>query len=70
VVLFDTEELLGIASIETSASLVMHAKALSVNRSYALTTANYEPVLMAGALRGGNTTKSLATVTWNEMPPR
>ena len=48
----------------------MHAKALSVNRSYALTTANYEPVLMAGALRGGNTTKSLATVTWNEMPPR
>jgi 2-polyprenyl-6-methoxyphenol hydroxylase-like FAD-dependent oxidoreductase len=48
----------------------MHAEALSVNRWYALTTANYEPVLMEGALRGGNTTKSLATVTWNEMPPR
>ena len=53
-----------------SAGLHTRAKALSVNLSYPVATANYDPVLMAGAFLGGSIAMALATVAWNERPPR
>jgi uncharacterized protein with ACT and thioredoxin-like domain len=48
----------------------MNAKALSVNRCYAVATLSYDPVVLAGAFLGGSITRALATVAWNESHPR
>ena len=53
-----------------SAGLDMRAKALSVNLSYPVANANYNPVLMAEAFLGGSIARGSATVAWNERPPR
>ena len=66
----DAEELQGISATDVSAGLHMKAKALSVNLSYPVATANYDPVNMAGTFLGGSVTRGLATVAWNERPPR
>jgi hypothetical protein len=60
----------GISATDVSAGLHTRAKALSVNLSYPVATANYDPVLMAGAFLGGSIAMALATVAWNERPPR
>ena len=54
---------------DASAELDMKAGALSVNLSYPVATANYDPVLMAGTFLGGSIARGLATVAWNERPP-
>jgi hypothetical protein len=48
----------------------MTTGALSVNLSYAVATANYGPGRLAGALLGAGAAMGLATVAWNERPPR
>jgi hypothetical protein len=48
----------------------MRAKALSVNLSYPVATANYGPTEMAGSVFGDSIARGLATVAWNERPPR
>jgi hypothetical protein len=69
-VIYDAERLEGISTTDASAGLDMRAKALSVNLSYPVATANYDPVQMAGAFLGGSIARGLATVEWNERPPR
>ena len=68
-VIYDAEGLEGISTTEASAGLDMRAQALSVNLSYPVATANYDPVLMAGTFLGGSIARGLATVAWNERPP-
>jgi hypothetical protein len=70
VAMFDAESLEGICAAVATASVSMNAKALSVNLSYPVATANYDPVLMAGTFLGGSIAGGLATVVWNESPPR
>ena len=70
VLIYDAEELQGICATHASAGLHMRAKALAVNLSYPAATANYGPVKMAGAIIGAGAAKGLATVAWNERPPR
>ena len=70
VLIYDAEELQGISATDASAGLHMRAKALSVNLSYPVATANYHPVKMAGAIVGAGAARGLATVAWNERPPR
>ena len=70
VVIYDSEELDGMSSTDASACLDMRAQALSVNLSYPVATLNYDPVVMAGAFFGSSIAKGLATVAWNERPPR
>jgi hypothetical protein len=48
----------------------MRVGALSISLSHLVATANYDPVLMAGALVGAAAARGLATVAWNERPPR
>jgi hypothetical protein len=48
----------------------MRVHALSVNLSYPVATANYDPVQMVGTFLGGSIARGLATVAWNERPPR
>ena len=48
----------------------MGAQALSVNLSYPVATANYDPGKMAGTVFGASIAMGLATVAWNERPPR
>jgi uncharacterized membrane protein YccC len=55
---------------DASASLDMRAHALSVNLSYPVAIANYDPVKMAGTFVGASIAMGLATVAWNERPPR
>jgi hypothetical protein len=68
--IYDAEGLEGISTTDASASLDMRAHALSVNLSYPVATANYDPVKMAGTLVGASSAMGLATVAWNERPPR
>jgi hypothetical protein len=65
-----TEGFQGISDTEASAELKMTTQALSVNLSYAVATANYGPGRLAGALLGAGAAMGLATVAWNERPPR
>jgi hypothetical protein len=65
-----TEGLQGISDTEASAELKMTTGALSVNLSYAVATANYGLGRLAGALLGAGAAMGLATVAWNERPPR
>jgi hypothetical protein len=65
-----TEGFQGISDTEASAELKMTTQALSVNLSYAVATANYGPGRLAGALIGAGAAMGLATVAWNERPPR
>ena len=67
---YDSEELRGISATDVSAGVHMRAGALSVNLSYPVATASYDPVLMAGVIVGAGAARGLATVTWNERPPR
>jgi hypothetical protein len=60
----------GVSDTEASAELKMTTPALSVNLSYAVATANYGPGRIAGALLGAGAAMGLATVAWNERPPR
>jgi hypothetical protein len=60
----------GVSDTEASAELRMTTPALSVNLSYAVATANYGPGRLAGALLGAGAAMGLATVAWNERPPR
>jgi hypothetical protein len=60
----------GVSDTEASAELKMTTGALSVNLSYAVATANYGPGRLAGALLGAGAAMGLATVAWNERPPR
>jgi hypothetical protein len=60
----------GVSDTEASAELKMTTQALSVNLSYAVATANYGPGRLAGALFGAGAAMGLATVAWNERPPR
>ena len=50
--------------------LKMTTDALSVNLSCGVATANYGPGRPAGALIGAGAAMGLATVAWNERPPR
>ena len=70
VVIYDAEGLQGISATDASACLGMKVGALSVNRTYLVATANYDPALIAGALVGAGTARGLAMVAWNERPPR
>jgi hypothetical protein len=70
VLIYDAEALQGISATDASAGLHMRAKALSVNLSYPVAIANYHPVKMAGAFVGAGAARGLATVAWNERPPR
>jgi hypothetical protein len=70
VVIYDAEEFDGLSSTGATANLDMRAHALSVNLSYPVATANYDPVLLAGAIRCAGAARALATVAWNERPPR
>ena len=70
VLIFDLEGLQGISATDASAGLDMKVGALSVNLSHLVATANYDPVLMAGAVVGAGAAQGLATVAWNERPPR
>jgi hypothetical protein len=70
VVIYGAEGLEGISATDASASLDMRVHALSVNLSYPVATANYDPVLMTGTFLGGSIARGLATVAWNERPPR
>jgi hypothetical protein len=70
VVTYDDGVLEGLCAAVATASVSMNAKALSVNRCFPVATLNYDPVLMAGAFLGGSIAKGLATVAWNERPPR
>jgi hypothetical protein len=65
-----TEGFQGVSDTEASAELKMTTQALSVNLSYAVATANYGPGRLAGALLGAGAAMGLATVAWNERPPR
>jgi hypothetical protein len=65
-----TEGFQGVSDTEASAELKMTTQALSVNLSYAVATANYGPGKLAGALLGAGAAMGLATVAWNERPPR
>ena len=69
-VIYEAEELQGISVTDASAALHMKAKTLSINLSYPVATANYGPAKMVGTLSGVNSTIGLATVAWNERPPR
>jgi hypothetical protein len=69
-VFYDAEGFQGISDTDASAELKMTTQALSVNLSYAVATANYDPVQMAGTFLGGGIARGLATVAWNERPPR
>jgi hypothetical protein len=64
------EGLQGVSDTEASAELKMRTGALSVNLSYAVATANYGLGRLAGALLGAGAAMGLATVAWNERPPR
>ena len=70
VLIYDAEGLEGISTTDASASLDMRAHALSVNLSYPVAIANYDPVKMAGTFVGASIAMGLATVAWNERPPR
>ena len=70
VAIYDAESLEGICATVATASVSMNAKALSVNRCFPVATLNYDPVQMAGAFLGGSIARGLATVAWNERPPR
>jgi hypothetical protein len=70
VVIYDAEGLEGISTTESSAGLAMTTQALSVNLVYAVATGNYGPVQLAGTFLGGSIATGLATVAWNERPPR
>ena len=65
-----TEGFQGGSDTEASAELKMTTQALSVNLSYAVATANYGPGRLAGVLLGAGAVMGLATVAWNERPPR
>lgn len=43
----------------------MKVGALSVNLSHLVATANYDPVLMTGAVGGAAAARGLATVAWH-----
>jgi hypothetical protein len=42
----------------------------SATLSYPVATANYGPAKMAGTVFGASSAMGLATVAWNERPPR
>jgi hypothetical protein len=69
-VVSDAEGLQGISSTDARTRLDMKVRALSVNLSHLVATANYDPALMAGAVAGAAAARGLATVVWNERPPR
>ena len=60
----------GASDTQADTELRMTTGALSVNLSYAVATANYGLGRLAGALLGAGAAGGLATVAWNERPPR
>jgi len=60
----------GVSDTEARAEVRMTTGALSVNLSCGVATANYGPGRLAGALLGAGAAMGLATVAWNERPPR